>query len=104
MKKLSLQEIQQFTPPSRCPKLADLADHCATGACNVFALLKHLGEAVRELPFHEAREHPALPIIIGQISSLLGESSGPSLEAFENYEVWKAPPAVVVLPPPENVS
>ena len=95
MKLLTPEEIQKFTPPSWCPKLADLADHCNTGAGNVFALLKRLGERFRDLQSTEVREHPAIAVIIGQISYLLGESPGPTCVALENYGVWKAQPAAL---------
>lgn len=79
---------QQFTPPSKCPKLAELADACNTGACNSYALIKHLGERVAELQFGEVRGHPAIKIILGQLSYLAGESLGPTYEAHDAYEKW----------------
>jgi hypothetical protein len=83
------EEIKAFTPPWKAPQMTDLADACNTGACNVRALLKHLGLRISELTFGEERSHPALPVILGQVSYLCNQATGPSFDALENYELWK---------------
>lgn len=82
--------MNQYTPPSKCPKLADLAKHCDIGACNPYPLIKCFGESMSELNSHEVREHPAVKIVLGQLSFLCGESLGPSMKAMEEYAKWKA--------------
>ena len=72
----------------QCPKLAELAEACMTGACNSYALIRHLGESVNELQFGEVRGHPAIKVVLGQISYLCGESLGPSSEAIQAWEEW----------------
>lgn len=86
--KLTAEEIAQFARRQNCPKLARVAEAANTGAVNVLALTLQLGEGLREIPFHEVSTHPAVKVVIGHISYLLGESAGPSYEALENYEVW----------------
>jgi len=78
--------------PSKTPKLAELARHCDQGACNVGALLKALSEAVAELEPFEAQHHPAIKIILAQLSFLCGESSGPSVRACQEYVDWREAP------------
>ena len=81
--------MNNLTPPSKCPKLTDLADACLNGACNTGALIRSIGQCVGELPFSEAREHPAVKIILGQLTYLCGETLGPTHEALDAYEGWR---------------
>lgn len=75
--------------PAQAPKLADLAAACHNGACNVGGLLRGVSEAAAELPAGEAKDHPAVKLILGQISFLCRESMGPTSEAIREYEVWR---------------
>jgi hypothetical protein len=88
--KLTPETIALFTPPAKAPELARLAEACHNGACNAFALVRAFGQAIGELPTHEAREHPAVKLCLGQLSYLCGESLGPTFEALHNYETWAA--------------
>jgi hypothetical protein len=84
------------------PKLDDLADACWNGACNTGALLRSLGEAAHELDFGQATKHPAVPIILGQLSYLIGESAGPSEKAIDIWKQYKSAPSPVVVPLPAD--
>lgn len=81
--------MKPFTPPAAMPQLTALADACMNGACNVSGLCISLGECVQEVPAPERRTHPALKMIIGQLSFLLGESVGPTTEAYTQYQSWR---------------
>lgn len=85
-----IEELKKLTPPSRAPKLKELADACNNGACNTLALLRSLGEAVGELQQHEVKDHPAVKCILGQVSFLAGESIGPTTEVLDDYNDWAA--------------
>ena len=76
--------------PAQAPKLTQLADACNSGACNLGGLLRSLGEAANELPHGQAREHPAIKVILGHLSYLASESIGPTSEALHAYDAWKA--------------
>lgn len=76
-------------PPDKCPKLADLADHCLNGACNSGALILALAVAIEPLSFVERRDHPAVKIVLGQLAYLSGESLGPREETIEAYRGWR---------------
>jgi hypothetical protein len=71
-------------------KLVELADGCNNGACNVGGLLRSFSKAIDEMGDLPLREHPALPIILGQLSYLIGESAGPTEFALNNYTDWRA--------------
>ena len=77
-----------YTRPSQCPKLAALAEGCNNGACNVHGIVNSLHEALRELQPMESSSHPAVKVIIGQLSYLLGESIGPNAEAWTAWMEW----------------
>jgi hypothetical protein len=79
----------KLSPPSTCPKLVELAEACWDGACNVSGILRSLPNALEEVPSFELRHHPALKLIIGQVSFLMDESIGPSSEARSAYRIWK---------------
>jgi hypothetical protein len=74
--------------PNECPALSALADGCMRGACNPGALIRAFGRAIDELPPVEVAEHPAVKVILGQISYLAGESLGPSIAALDAYRAW----------------
>ena len=78
-----------MTTPDKCPKLTELADHCLTGACNSYALITSFGERIAELKTHEVKDHPAVKVILGQLTSLCGESIGATHEAYQAYQVWR---------------
>lgn len=75
-------------PADQCPKLQALAHACNSGACNPAGLINSLPEAVREISPFEVKTHPAVKCIIGQISYLLGQSTGPTVEALEECQAW----------------
>jgi hypothetical protein len=77
------------TLPARAPHLVALADHCLNGACNSYALIRALGHGVEELTANEVKGHPAIKVILGQLSFLVGESLGPTSEALQAYNVWR---------------
>jgi len=77
--------------PKELPALTDLADACNSGACNVYALVQSLAKAAAPLSLGEIHQHPAVKVIIGQISFLLGESLGPTVEALDAYRTWRNP-------------
>lgn len=77
-----------MTPKQECPRLADLAQHAMNGACNPYALIHALADALVEINPHEVKEHPAVRIVVGQISYLLGETLGPSDTAIKEYQQW----------------
>lgn len=80
---------EHLTPAYRAPKLAALAAGCNNGACNVGALIKSFGEITKELQPFEAQYHPAVRYIVGHLSFLLSESSGPSIKACDEYVSWR---------------
>lgn len=76
------------------PLLTELADACNAGACNTGALIRAFGKAAEEITHGQAREIPAVKVILGHLSYLVGESIGPSSEALQAYEQWKNTEAV----------
>jgi hypothetical protein len=72
----------------QAPQLANLAEACNHGACNVRAIARSLSDCMNEVPFGEERCHPAIAIVIGQISYLCGESTGPTEQALAAYNEW----------------
>ena len=91
-KKLTLDDIQALTPPSQAPNLAELAAACNAGACNLGALSRALGACIDELPHGQASRHPAVKVILGQLTYLADETPGPSFEALDDYHAWAAQP------------
>ncbi len=77
-----------MTPAAKCPKLVKLATACNDGACNPTALIIAFGEAVKELEFIEVRDHPAVKVILGQLSYLCHESTGPTIGALNEFNTW----------------
>ena len=75
---------------NRYPHLIRLADACNSGAPNMGALLRSLSKAAEEIPHSCHREHPAIKCILGHLSYLCNESLGPSAEAMNEYDAWKA--------------
>lgn len=75
--------------PTQIPQLTALADACIVGACNPGAVLRSLATAIDELEFHEIKTHPAVKVVIGQVGYLLGEVSGPSASAWNDYRAWR---------------
>lgn len=75
--------------PIECPQLTELADACLNGACNTGAIIRSAGRAVDELRSDEVKHHPAIKIILGQVSFLVGESLGPTTEALHAFEQWR---------------
>ena len=61
-----------------------LGEACLTGACNPIALTLKLADCVKES--RENTRTAAFKIVLGQISFLLGESIGPSMDAFDQYD------------------
>lgn len=78
-----------LAPPALSPLLTDLADACNNGACNMGGIIRSLGKAIDEVQFGHAQVHPALKVILGQLSFLCGESIGPSTEAYDAYNDWR---------------
>jgi hypothetical protein len=75
-------------PKDQAPGLHDLALACYKGACNPVGIIHSLGDCVSEVPAEQGRSHPALKMIVGQLSFLLGESAGPTTEAMDAYAKW----------------
>ena len=78
------------------PKLDQLAQGCWNGACNLSGILLSLADGIKEAEPFELKTHPALPIIFGQIASLLGNRSegrfdfcGPDRAAIQAWEAYK---------------
>lgn len=74
---------------SEMPGLTSLADACLHGACNVSGIAISFGECIAEAG-PEKTSHPAVKIVVGQLSFLLGESLGPREETIEAFRVWRA--------------
>ena len=91
-KKLTPEEVRALTPPFKAPKLAELAAACNAGACNFGALSRALGTCIDELPHGQASCHPAIKVILGQLTYLADETLGPSFEALNDYQAWAAQP------------
>ena len=91
-KKLTPEEVRALTPPTQAPKLAELAAACNAGACNFGALSRAFGACIDELPHSQASRHPAIKIILGQLTYLADEALGPSFEALDDYQAWAARP------------
>lgn len=72
-------------------KLTELAAACDNGACNVYAILRSLGEALDETTPSKIRDDARIKIIIGQVSFLIGESLGPSESAYAQYRALAQP-------------
>lgn len=77
---------QSSQSQSSTPKLDELAKACFNGACNPYALIKSLGEAIGELQPFEIKSNTKVKIIVGQISFLLGESLGPTETTIAQYK------------------
>ncbi|HVM48623.1 MAG TPA: hypothetical protein VMU04_11385 [Candidatus Acidoferrum sp.] len=78
------------------PKLDQLAEGCWNGACNVSGILLSLGEAVQETEPCTLKAHPALPIILGQVASLIGgepkrrfDFAGPDPAAIQRWKRYR---------------
>lgn len=69
--------------------LATLADACNNGACDPYSLIGSLAEAALEIGPSEFRSHPAVKVILGKVTCLIGESLGPTTEAQYEYEAWR---------------
>lgn len=80
---------KHMKPSKDCPKLTELADAANNGAVNSYALIQSLAEAIKELSPGEVREHPAVKVVIGQISWLCLESAGPTAPALQAYHDWR---------------
>jgi len=80
--------MSDFKPKEECPKLAALAEACCNGACNPGGLIRSFPAAIDELPVGSVAAHPAVKVILGQLSYLCGESVGPTTQAFEEYRLW----------------
>lgn len=76
------------TSANEAPQLKALADACLDGACNPSGIINSLALAVRELQPAQVSRHPAIKIIIGQLSYLAGESAGPTADAIAQYNAW----------------
>ena len=70
--------------------LIELADACNSGASNMGGLLRSLSKAIDPLPFGTVRDNPAIKCILGHLSYLCQESLGPTSEALNAYDAWKA--------------
>jgi hypothetical protein len=77
-----------MTPASKCPLLKELANACNNGACNSVAIIRYLSDATKELQPFEVKNHPAVKIVLGQLSFLADESIGPSSEAMKEWDKW----------------
>jgi len=66
-------------------KLHELAIVCWNGACNPAGIIRGLAECIGEVPAGQYRQSVDLKIIVGQLSFLLGESLGPSVEVGEAF-------------------
>ena len=67
------------------PELHKLAVHCHNDACNLRAIIRELSAVIGEVPPNGERQSVDLKIVIGQLSFLVGESLGPSMEALEQF-------------------
>lgn len=67
------------------PELHRLAVHCYNGACNLRAITRELSAVIGEVPPGEEKQSVDLKIVIGQLSFLVGESLGPSMESLEQF-------------------
>lgn len=73
------------------PKLNALAEGCQNGACNLYALINSLSEAIKEEEHPGTlRDNPAMPVILGHFNSLVGQGIGPDWEKVEEWEKWRA--------------
>jgi len=79
------------------PQLDQLAEACWNGACNTSGILISLGKAAAEAEPFTLKTHPALPIILGQVASLVGGNAamrfdfcGPDTAAVREWEAYKA--------------
>jgi hypothetical protein len=66
-------------------KLNELAEACNNGACNQYALVQSLAEALKESGMSGVKT-AAYKCVLGQLSFLAGESGGPSTEAVLAFE------------------
>lgn len=70
---------------ARFADLHDLASLCWGGACNVLAIAQRFAQATNGLSQPDVRDHPATPIVLGQLSFLVGEGIGPSPQAIARW-------------------
>lgn len=77
-------------PAVDCPKLAAVAAACNSsfGPCNPSGVLRSLALALEELSAFDVRHHPAVKVVVGHTSFLLGESLGPSPAAIRECADW----------------
>lgn len=81
--------MNSIKPTSTCPQLAELALGCMAGACNPSGIIRSLAKAIDELDVSQISSHPAIKVILGQLSFLSDESLGPTPEAIEAYDMWR---------------
>jgi hypothetical protein len=78
-----------MTPLSQCPKLARLAHDCwDSGPVNLGAIVLAFAEAIQELPSHERKTHPCVPMIVGHLAFMIGCAAGPADEHVTAYREW----------------
>jgi len=65
--------------------LHEIAVAANNGASNPYALIRSLAEALPEIKPHEIRSNLDVKIIVGQISFLLGESLGPTVATYTEW-------------------
>lgn len=78
---LTAEQLQQM---KKSP-LVELSEACNNGACNAWAILRSLGQALEQEKVHSLKEDLNVKIIIGQVSYLLGESAGPTVETLQAW-------------------
>lgn len=82
--------MSDFKPKEECPKLLALAEACKSGACNPGGLIRSFPAAIDELPAGSVSSHPAVKMVLGQLSFLCGEAAGPTQDAWDAYAKWSA--------------
>jgi hypothetical protein len=85
--------MSTLKPAAESPLLAQLAEACNNGACNIRGLVRSLSAALPEVQ-GPAADHPAVQCIVGQIAWLCGLAPGPTPEALRACEQWLNPPLV----------
>lgn len=81
--------MNAIKPASACSQLTELAFGCMSGACNPSGIIRSLAKAIDELDVSQISSHPAIKVILGQLSYLSNESLGPTPEAIEEYDQWR---------------
>ena len=81
--------MKELTSAANPCRLTEIAEACNNGACNSYALIGALAEAVKDLEPWEVQKHPVVKVVLGQLTWLSKESIGPSAEALTAYRQWR---------------